>query len=642
MRDLRDVWGEFTAFVTCATDVYWPRKMEEERVARLGILATAMFVATWLTASCGDSNKEPDVVAVDANTDFVAELTTDVVRGDLPVPEDFRPQSDADAAPDLVPDEGVAWDGTIPPCGFGCPEGYCDEETGQCLACDDVVGCPYANQWCKDGKCVETMCVPGSKACAGDLVALTCSNDGDEYLQTPCDDGTICAVGDCLEVICQPGESHCEDGLMVQCDPVGVGWLKYPCPPGNGCFLDQCEPIKHNLLLVFDTSGSMDSIGFMDTVPCICGSGNCKAQPFPACEDADCPQSKLGLSKYVFNKFFDADGINNVNIVLTHFAMRIKHPPTKSCNNLMALARGWYGLDMMSSDFMTGDDGSHVTVEGGWFDKYLYEILSVPFPTSWENDDSIEQLKLWVNFNEEVAETEVPCATKADCPGGFCAPGETGSVCWYHTDPELRALSGTPLGRSMFYAGEVFRKQIMPDGRGCVEDADCKNRNYFCTQAGTCKDPFAHCRANMILMFTDGIEDPPTTLSEFFNPRVQAKRFRYGLGCNSDDDCFEDSTCQGSKCAGYPHPNGSGGGLPTNTGEPWRLMNYLGDPLQITTHVIDLSGGEGAEPNKSLADDGGGSYYHADELDPEELLKQMTKLLDIKQNLMDCVPDYEE
>jgi len=380
----------------------------------------------------------------------------------------------------------------------------------------------------------------------------------------------------------------------------------------------------------------------MDTVPCIC-PGGCSAKPFPHCEDENCPQSKLGLSKYAFNKFFDAEGIENVNIVLTHFPMRIKYPPVQKCNDLFAMGRGWYGIGMFDSSFMTGDDDSHVTEDGGWFDQYLYEILSVPFPISWEQD-TIEQLKLWVNFNEEVGPGEEPCVVKGDCPGGFCAPAIGGSsVCWYHTDPELRALSNTPLGRSMFYAGEMYRKYIMVNGKPCEQDSDCLNRNYYCTSQGVCKDAFAHCRSNMILLFTDGIEEPPTETTSFFNPRVQAKRFRYGLGCNGDDDCFEGATCSGSKmCSGYPQPNSGGVTVPSNTDTPWRLMDYHDQPIRIASHVIDLSGGGGADPNKNLADDGGGSYYHADDLDPEELLEQMIKLLDIKQNLLDCVPDYDE
>ena len=530
------------------------------------------------------------------------------------------------------------------PCGADCPEGYCDAVKGVCLVCDEEVGCAIPNHWCKDGMCVETLCIPGTKTCESDVIAKTCAEDGEAWIEESCPESLICAVGECQEVICIPGESYCEKGLLTKCDPKGVAWVGIPCPPGQGCFKDKCELIRHNLLVIFDTSGSMASIGMLDAVPCICGGqSNCQAQPFPNCEDPDCPMSKLGLSKHVFNKFFEAENINNVHIVLTHFPQRVKSPPTLNCNDLFSFGRGWYGFGMMDSDMITGDDNSHVTEDGGWFDQNIHEVLSVPFPTTW-GEDNLDDLKLWVNFDEAVGGTDEPCNSKADCPSGFCAPQEeTGDmVCWYHTDPELRALTGTPLGRSLFYAGEIYRKQVMPNGKSCLSDSDCRNRNYYCSKDGTCKDPFAHCRSNMILMFTDGVESPETSVTEFFNPRVQAKRLRYGLGCTVDEDCFNEAVCLNGRCSGYPQPYTGGGSVPPNTDTPWRLEDYRGEPIQVTTHVIDLSSGEGEMANKNVADDGGGTYYHADELDPDDLLEIMVTLLDPKQNLMECIPVYDE
>jgi len=540
-------------------------------------------------------------------------------------PGDGKDDGGVDAAPDLGPK-----------CPFGCPPGYCDEATGFCLYCDENNECPLPTQWCKGDKCVETYCIPGTKSCAGATLSQTCTDDGEAWDQTQCSPGFACQGGECVQTICTPGEYTCDKGLKHQCNPNGSGYMDVPCPPGQGCFIDVCGPIQHNLLVIFDTSSSMSSIGFMDTVPCVCAS--CASKPFPACEDKDCPQSKLGLSKYVFNKFFEYEKLGIVNLVITHFAMQIKYPPSTKCNDMFSFGRGWYGLG--SSDWMTGDNGEHVTTEGGWFDKNLHEIMAVPFPKTYD-EDPVGVAKLWVNFNEEVGPTVAPCTSHAQCPGGFCAPDQGAKVCWYHTDPELRAIGNTPLGRSMFYAGEVYRKQIIPAGRTCQTDEDCKNRNYHCGGDGTCKDPFAACRSNLIVLFTDGAEEPPTMVTDFFNPRTQAKRFRYGLGCESDDDCFDGATCLGNLCQGYPHPNSGGGAYPPNTETPWRLETYSGDPIMITTHVIDMSGGEGSAANMGIADDGGGSYFKPDELDPDKLLQQLFSIIDIKQNLLDCVPQYE-
>jgi len=556
-----------------------------------------------------------------------ADLTLPEVTADVPEPGDAT-----ETIPDISqPDLGL--------CPFGCPPGYCDEDSGQCLYCMVDDDCPIQGQWCKEDMCVTTFCIPGEKKCLDPLLAAACLDDGEAWDETACSEGFGCWGGECLQTLCNPGEYHCENGLKVQCLPNGSGHITAPCPPGMGCFEDECELIDHNLLVIFDTSGSMASMGFLDTVPCIC-PGGCSAQPFPQCEDANCPQSKLGMSKYVFNKFFQSEQLKAFSLVLTRFADRIKHPPVTSCNDLFSMGRGWYGLGFADSNYMTGDDGSHVTGENSYFEKYLHEIMCVPFPKTFA-EDNFGLAQKWVNFDEAVGPTAEPCTSHPDCPGGFCAndPDAGAKVCWYHTDPELRALGNTPLGRSMFYAGEVYRKQVVINGKSCETDEDCGSRNYYCKD-GKCKDPFGPCRTNMILLFTDGVEEPPTELSDFFNPRIQAKRFRYGLGCDIDDDCFDGATCQGGVCKGYPHPY-TGGSEPYNTDTPWRLDDYHGDPIMVTTHVIDLSQGDGAHTNKQIAEDGGGSYYHASDLDPDDLLELMYNIIDIKQNLADCVPEYD-
>jgi hypothetical protein len=355
------------------------------------------------------------------------------------------------------------------------------------------------------------------------------------------------------------------------------------------------------------------------------------------------------MSKHVFARFFETDAIRSFHLILTRFPLGIKYPPELNCDSMMGGGRGYYGVESVwspSGDFLPGDNGLHETADGDWFDQNNHQILCVPFPRNWEQDN-LAEARLWVNFKEDVAASTEPCTSVGvsltQCKGGFCAPNDNSEkVCWYHNDPELRAWGNTPLGRSMFYAGELFRKEIRVDGRSCATHADCKNRNYYCSTGGTCKDPMAHCRVNMIVLFTDGEETPATQTSEFFNPQVQAKRFRYGLGCSGDEDCFDGSVCQGAMCQGYPTPNGSGTSPPPNTALPWRLMTYQGNPVQISTHVIDVSGGStGSATNRAIADHGGGSYFHASEMDPDELLNQLLSIIDVKQNLLGCIPDWE-
>ncbi|MBM4373034.1 MAG: hypothetical protein FJ098_15375, partial [Deltaproteobacteria bacterium] len=362
-------------------------------------------------AACGSPAPGGDAGGPDgaAGVDSVAEAlsptdtTPELEAGAPDTPPDTPPPPDA--PPELSPPQDTA------PCP-GCPAGFCDEDAGVCTWCDEDHPCPGAVQWCRDNECVETLCVPGKMACKDPSTAQECDPEGEAWIEEPCGEGEACAAGVCQPVICVPGETGCDGFLVQECDPAGVGWFKYACPPGFGCYVDECLPIRSNLLVIFDTSSSMWSIGFGDTVPCICPSG-CSAKPFPACEDPLCPRSRLGLSKYVFGQFFNAEEIQSVNLVVTHFPMRIKYPPVLECNNLFAMGRGWFGLDIMASDFMTGDDGSHETPDGSWFEDYLYEILAVPFASSWF-DPTLEQAQLWVDFDEQVGPTDEPCTANGD------------------------------------------------------------------------------------------------------------------------------------------------------------------------------------------------------------------------------------
>ena len=535
-----------------------------------------------------------------------------------------------------IPDGGACDDGDLCTGDGTCQDLVC--LPGEALDCDDQnpcteddcladTGCwhlPLDGAACPGGLCIgDTCCVPdcGGKECGTDSCGGGCG---------VCPEGLACGAGACQPVICEPGASSCEDFMVKECDPMGVGWNKYPCPPGFACTPDQCLPLKSNLLVIFDTSSSMWSIGLGDTVPCICAS--CPPKPFPACEDPLCPRTRLGLSKYVFNQFFEADTVSLVNVVLTQFPVRIKYPPVLECNNLFAFGCGWYGIDFMASNFMTGDDGSHETVDGGWYDQYLYEILAVPFPQAWW-EPSLEIAQSWMDFDEAVGPTAEACTGPADCPGGFCADNQGQQVCWYHTNPELRALSNTPLGRSMFYAGEYYRRYVYMEGRTCVTDGDCANVNYYCKD-GACHDPYRACRPNQILLFTDGEENPETSTTVFHNPRVQAKRFRYGLCCETDDDCF-DAACTNGIC------DPGTGSLPDQDEVPCRLFAPNGEPIQVTTHVIDLSAsGDGAGTNQLIAKNGGGSFYDASNLDPEDILAQMLLLIDLEEETDNCIPEY--
>jgi hypothetical protein len=592
----------------------------------LGALGCALL-------ACGSTSSKGDVAAGEGLAEVEAALEA---GSEL----DALPDLEAEAALPELEAEVVLADLVQDPngCPATCPPGMCDEEMHWCLACAVDHDCPTPEWWCRQGTCVQTLCVPGRFGCDGTTSVTECAADGLSLSATPCPEGTACRDGGCEPVICQPDEQRCEDQNISQCDPSGTVWYSSHCPPGQGCFGDACIAYRHNVLIVFDTSSSMTSMGALDTIPCICPAG-CPAESFPACEQLACPRSKLGMAKYVFDQLFQSEPAKGVTLSLIHFPWDLQDH-SGGCNQLMPTpAQGWYTQEMSGTDFMDGDDDSHVTAEGGWYDQGLYQILSVPFPATWQQD-TLAEGRRWVNGNEEVGPTPTPCDDKADCPGGFCAadPAQGGQkVCWFHTDPELRAIGNTPLGRTLFYAGEYFRKYIVAEGKACEKSEDCANMNYFCKD-GACTDPYRKCRSNQIIVMTDGVEEPPTTTSDFFNPTVQAKRYRYGLGCQDSTDCNQPAYCASDLCGGYPFPYGSGSmgyWLDTTEGQGAdRLFDRAGNPIQVTVSVVDMSPqGEAAKQNKSIADNGGGVYFKADSGDPQGLLYQLLQMLDVKANI---------
>jgi hypothetical protein len=227
------------------------------------------------------------------------------------------------------------------------------------------------------------------------------------------------------------------------------------------------------------------------------------------------------------------------------------------------------------------------------------------------------------------------------------------------------------MGRSLFYAGEVLRHRVVVEGRACEADVDCDSPHYTCVDQA-CHDPLRDCRANVIILFSDGGETLDTWPDKFFHPRVQAKRFHYGLGCSSDDDCLNGATCASGTCqipaevalpsgvchltsvecvdntpcfADYKYPcgpsqtcSGECEGLGTayvdNVGQDL-LRDPSGAPISVTVHVVDAAGAETG--NGLIAKLGGGQHVPVDFDDLEGLIGAFTPLLDIKSNLDGCL-----
>ena len=261
------------------------------------------------------------------------------------------------------------------------------------------------------------------------------------------------------------------------------------------------------------------------------------------------------------------------------------------------------------------------------------------------NSEAISMAQAWVDFDEAFSTTETPCSNTTDCGDDICLLNTATNTyeCAGHTNPELRATGSTPLGRSLFYAGEYIRKHMVIEGKSCVSDADCGNENYLCSNENTCFDPLRDCRSTTIVLFTDGVESPETSLVDFFNPLVQAKRLHYGLGCAFDSDCLDESECSSAyTCQGYTATNGSS--LSTITyidGDGAnKLFDFSGNAIQATVHVVDMSEGEGETANRAIADHGGGIYYPVGDGSPDLLFEAFTNALDVKANIENCTPSF--
>ena len=233
-------------------------------------------------------------------------------------------------------------------------------------------------------------------------------------------------------------------------------------------------------------------------------------------------------------------------------------------------------------------------------------------------------------------------------------------------DPELRGVGFTPIGKSLFYAGEYFRHQVLVEGKACMADADCASPHHTCVD-GLCHDPLHECRPNVVVLLTDGGETEDRDSGTFFHPRAQAKRLHYGLGCAGDADCAGGATCQAGSCQPplLPYPDGTqmcsvfgipcaadgdcispctGGQCPVTCGparvdgmtqgEAGRITDQAGHPVSLTLHVVDASGVDGG--NADLAAYGGGLHVSVDLVDVDALVQRLQPLLDTKTLLARC------
>lgn len=489
-----------------------------------------------------------------------------------------------------------------------CPDGtFCETTAFIC------VDCVARTERCTDDNRRE-ICLPPVATGVGELVS------GGFFERDDCENNLVCVPEagsatdvECLPEVCDANESTCFRGRVKQCNATGTQEEIIRCTPGRACYQGACQPIRHNVLVLFDTSGSMmkyhaSEFAGLDLAQCGPQAGPC-LDGFPACEPADDPITLFGLAKVLFTTVVE-DAVGS----FAQFALQA-FPQKEALGTLSPnCSAGFYA----SSLTMTDDDDSRQTEAGGWFDDNRGESILVPFPTRADasNTDDITE---WTDFKETVKATDTACTVDADCQSGGCGTFDGASVCFTHANNELRANSATPLGKSLFYAGEYFRRFVQVDGKVCERDLDCASTGYVCAD-NRCIDPYRECRDNFIIVFTDGLETTYGTTTEFFNPAVQAKRLAYGLDCVVHEDCRGGATCQSGQCL---LPGGSTE-IPVGVSGGFNALGAAdGSPVSIRTSVIGLSVGAPTDKSQDIAVEGGGVFFAGTTDAPEDIQAQL-------------------
>ncbi len=449
---------------------------------------------------------------------------------------------------------------------------------------------------------------------------------------------------------CSPGaELGCDNGGVVQCAADGLSTQTVLCPAGLACQGGGCRAIDGTVIVLMDTSGSMNWVPSLSTGASSCEGDGCPPWNFPVCDHPSAPRTRLGAAKVAVARMVDSDAAANLRFVLQRFPTVPRGHESPSCSSGYSTSTS---PGPGSPSTMSGDSGARQTTEAGWFGQNLREIV-VAGPTDvGEHSDLLR----WVDFVEAVSPSAAACEDDDDCDTGLCVE----SLCQQVDDPELRAVGGTPIGKSLFYAGEFLRHRVLVQGKACNADADCGSPHHTCN-AGTCDDPLRRCRPNAIVVLTDGAESDNRELDDFFHPRVQAKRLRYGLGCASDADCGLDASCDGGQCQPSslasiqalgtvcssggaacesddecPDPCASSSdSCASSCGRPDvdfvegggndRLVAADGSLLSVPVHVLDATGD--AERNVLLARYGGGSHSSVGADDVDALVAALTAIV---------------
>lgn len=508
----------------------------------------------------------------------------------------------------------------------------CDPKFGS-LACLGEQRCEAASLVCVDCVFDQARCTEDGQReiCEKPKVTGVAELTGGFWEPAPCASSEVCnpLSAECEARVCVPLVQSCNGAVRTRvCNEAGTGYVAdVPCSSGQACYEGQCQPVRQNVLVIFDTSSSMHAPLDPTAFPVECEGSAVSCLPdFPVCDGPPGDsQTLFSLSKRAFAEVLAESEGRGVQYALQRFP-QIEDTRYAVSNSLCH--HGWY----QHVGTMSGDDQSHDTETGDWFSENLGEVMFVPFPRRATLSNA-SQLQAWLDFTETVAPAwtpqSPPCTQGTQCGVNYCTSVDGVDHCVTHENPELRAAGQTPLGKSLFYAGEYFRRFVLVDGKPCEVSSDCGSTGYVCAE-GTCRDPFRHCRDSLIVLFTDGGESAYADEAEFFNPAVQAKRLAVGLNCATTADCRGGASCQDGICLGGGQSTGN---VPTTVDLDGHtaLSRPDGSEISIRTTVVNLSGPTGGAfgQNARIARAGGGETVAVTATDLESLKATLKSLLQV-------------
>jgi hypothetical protein len=521
----------------------------------------------------------------------------------------------------------------------------------------------------ENNECVDDVCLDDSITCASPTDLKKCNEDGSAFEIVPCEGDRLCFLGECIVPVCDPEDPPvCEDGKRKVCNSQGVGYNYLPCPGKTFCVDGECEAIEPNVILILDTSGSMNAIDNAGTLPDECEGADCPSWDWPNCDNAPNPQTRLGKMKAALLSVLDSDGANGLRMALQRFPQMFDLFSLLSSSNPTCDGAPLRHFDLFSGD-NTQTHLTHVIQSGALDDSSLTPIMPVPFAS--DDASNVDTIRSWVDSEHTYELSEETCTILTNCEDYNASMACVDGSCGTETGHELRAMGNTPLGRSIFYAGEIFRERVVLEGKACAEESDCDSPHYSCVD-GVCHDPYRECRPNVVILFSDGGETLDLNPALFFHARIQAKRLHYGLGCSTDQDCMNGATCPSGvctsddlsepakvcrttnvpcaangECTDFPYPCGGSASTCSGKCETTGVdfidevgENVLRDPagnlIPVTIHVVDAA--QSLSGTSLIAQFGGGEHIVVDIDDVGSIVSGFTGALDIKVESEACIP----